>query len=207
MNKFLAFFKKHPIIKHLCYITLASLLLILIVLIWLMIYTNHGEKQVVPDVVGISVESAANLFEGKGLRYEVVDSLYSDAVPKGSIVEQDPAAGSIVKQDRKIYLITNAVLDEMVALPEVVDISVRQACAILEASGLRVERVVYKPSEYRDLVLGVYKRGFQVFPGEQLPSGSSIELYVGSGQNEEPADSLAIDSEVQEGSLEEEITF
>jgi len=185
---------------------LVALVLIIIVLIWLMSYTNHGEKQVVPDVVGLRVESAANLFEGKGMRYEVIDSVYSDAVPKGAIVEQDPAAGSIVKQDRKIYLITNAVLDEMVALPEVTDISVRQAGTLLEASGFKIAKVTYKPSEYKDLVLGVYYRGRQVMPGETLLAGSGVELYVGQTDMEAEQDSTFTDGAV-EGSLEEELTF
>lgn len=206
MKKLVEFFKKHPIIKHLCLMALVALVLIIIVLIWLMSYTNHGEKQVVPDVVGLRVESAANLFEGKGMRYEVIDSVYSDAVPKGAIVEQDPAAGSIVKQDRKIYLITNAVLDEMVALPEVTDISVRQAGTLLEASGFKIAKVTYKPSEYKDLVLGVYYRGRQVMPGETLLAGSGVELYVGQTDMEAEQDSTLTDGAV-EGSLEEELTF
>ncbi len=207
MSKFTDFFKKHPLTKHICYILLVALLLIVIVLIWLMSYTNHGEQQVVPDVVGLRVESAANLFDGKSLKYEVVDSVYSDAVPKGTIVEQDPAAGSMVKQYRKIYLITNAVLDEMVAIPEVTDISIRQAGTILEASGFRIDKVTYKPSEYNDLVLGVYYRGKQIMPGETLQAGSGIELYVGSNELDMEQDSITTMEGTAAGSLEEEITF
>lgn len=207
MSKFTDFFKKHPLTKHICLIVLTALLLIIIVVIWLLSYTKHGDNQVVPDVVGLRVESAANLFDGKNLRYEVIDSVYSDAVPKGAIVEQDPAAGSMVKQDRKIYLITNAVLDEMVAMPEVTDISIRQAGTILEASGFRIDKVTYKPSEYQDLVLGVYYRGKAVLSGDLLPAGAGLELYVGSADLDMEQDSIPQAEMPVEGSLEEELTF
>lgn len=179
----------------------------IIVLIWLTSYTNHGEQQVVPDVVGLKVTSAATLFDGKNLKYEVVDSVYSDAVPKGCIVEQDPAAGSIVKDSRKIYLITNAVLDQMVALPEVMDISVRQATTLLEASGFRIARIIKKPSEYQDLVLGAYQRGKQILPGDMLLAGSAIELAVGEVELYTGNDSIPDTDESASESFEEEITF
>ena len=147
------------------------------------------------------------LLEGRGLRYEVVDSVYSKEVEKGCVVEQDPAAGSMVKEERNIYLIINAVLDRTVALPNVVDISLRQATTILEASGFKIEKITYKPSEYKDLVLGVYQRGVEVKPEQMLRAESSIELYVGSGTTEEVKDSLQNTDNVIIDTLEEEFSF
>lgn len=211
MSKFTDFFKKHPLTKHICYMLLVAVLLIIVVLIWLMAYTNHGEQQVVPDVCGLNVESAAMLIEGKGLRYEVIDSVYSKNVQKGCIVEQDPVAGSLVKEDRIIYIVTNASLDRMEALPNVVDISLRQAITTLEAADFKVVKITTKPSEYKDLVLGVYLSGKSVNPGEMIRAESGLELYVGSGMEEMVSDStLTDDVVVEEGdaeSLEEEIVF
>lgn len=207
MSKFTDFFKKHPLTKHICYMLLVALLLIIVVLIWLMSYTNHGEKQIVPDVVGLRVESAANLLEGKGLLYEVVDSIYSDAVPNGAIVDQNPSAGDAVKKERKVYLTINAVLEEVVPLPDVVDISLRQATTILESSRIGVADVVLKPSEYKNLVLAVFVGDTQLLAGDMVKAGSSVVLHVGSGSLEELSDSTNIGGVIEEESLEEEISF
>ncbi len=206
MKKLINFFKTHPIIRTLVLLCVVVVIMVFLLLWFLTIYTRHGEKQIVPNVCGLNVESAAMILEGKGLRYEVVDSVYSKNVEKGCVVEQDPAAGSMVKEERNIYLIINATLDRMVAMPYVVDISLRQATTILEASGFRIEKVTYKPSEYKDLVLGVYMRGVNVQPGEMIRAESALELHVGSGDME-VNDSLQTTDDVIVNSLEEDIRF
>ena len=208
MKKFTDFINTHPIIRTFILLCIVMVIMMFLLMWCLTLYTRHGEKQIVPNVCGLQVESAALLLEGKGLRYEVVDSVYSKEVEKGCVVEQDPAAGSMVKEERNIYLIINATLDRMVALPNVVDISIRQATTILSASGFKVERVTYKPSEYKDLVLGVYMRGRQVHPDEMIKAESSLELYVGSGNTEAQKDSLSNSGDnIIKESLEEDIAF
>lgn len=205
MSKLIQFFKAHPILKHIVYIILVTILLIVIVAIYLNSYTNHNDRLSVPDVCGLRVESAAKLLEGKGLLYEVIDSVYSKDVPKGFIVEQTPAVGSIVKQERKIYLVVNSHSDRAIPLPNVVDLSVRQATSIIEASGLRVEKVTYKPSDFKDLVLGVYYRGQELHEGIMLLDGSAVELYVGDGNGESDSVTTAIDSLVYREIIEGEV--
>lgn len=188
------FFKKHPVLRHIVYIILTAILLIIIVGVSLGIYTNHDGRLSVPDVCGLRVESAAKLLEGKGLLYDVVDSVYTKEVPKGYIVEQDPVAGSIVKQDRKVYLVINSHSEQMIPMPNVKDISLRQAITILEASGFKLQQITYKPSEYKDLVLGVHYGGQEIPEGELLLDGSAIELYVGNGEGDKDSIIEAIDS-------------
>ncbi|MCQ2351525.1 MAG: PASTA domain-containing protein [Paludibacteraceae bacterium] len=207
MNKFLDFFKRHPLTRNICLVILASLVLVFIIYLCLLAYTGHGDTRVVPDAIGLKVETAARLFDAKDLNYEVVDSVFSNAVPKGTIVEQDPASGSVVKEGRKVYLTINATQDQKIVIPEVLDISVRQATTILTASGLVVEKVTYKPSEYKDLVLGVYFRGNQVNPGDEVLVGTPLELYVGSGEAKIEADSIMSVEENGTETLEEEILF
>lgn len=207
MNKFTAFFKTHPIIRTLLLLCIVMVVMVFLLMWCLTLYTRHGEKQIVPNVCGLKVESAAMLLEGKGLRYEVVDSVYSKEVEKGCIVEQDPVAGSTVKEERNIYLIINATLDRMVALPNVVDISLRQATARLEALGFKIAKVTQKPSEYKDLVLGVYMQGKLVHPDEMIKAESALELHVGSGTEEEVKDTLQNTDNIIIDSLEEEFKF
>ena len=61
-------------------------------------------------------------------------------MPKGSVIIQDPVAGSHVKRYRKIYLTTVTVLPEKVLMPDLIDLSLRQATATLETYGLKLDQ-------------------------------------------------------------------
>ena len=72
----------------------------------------------------------------------------------------------------------NAKNKRRIALPDVRNISSRQATATLEAMGLRVTNIVYQPHEYRDLVLNVTLNGRKLQPGESVEEGSPLVLVV-----------------------------
>lgn len=160
--------------------------LIVVVLTWTTLlvidqYTRKGEAIAVPDLRGLYEEEAANLLRPNNLYVEVIDSVYDKNKALGTIIEQIPSAGSSVKKNRSIYLIVNKRQSKMIPLPELNDISFRQADALLRSLGLRVAYVEYKPSEFKDLVIDVRHNGRSVQPGARLPEGSSLVLVVGSG--------------------------
>lgn len=160
--------------------------LIILVLTWgtlLVIdqYTRKGEAIPVPDLRGLYEEEAANLLRSNELYVEVIDSVYDKNKPLGTIIEQIPSAGSSVKKHRSIYLILNKRQSKMIPMPEVNDISFRQADALLRSLGLRVSYVEYRPSEFKDLVIDVKYNGHHIDPGTRLPEGSQLVLVVGSG--------------------------
>jgi len=68
-----------------------------------------------------------------------------------------------------------------VALPEINDVSYRQADAMLQSLGLSVSNVEYAPSEFKDLVSDVKYHGRSILPGTRIPEGSSVVLVVGNG--------------------------
>lgn len=148
-------------------------------------YTHHGESQMVPDLRGSYVEEAEMLLSKKGLSVQVVDSVYISGKKLGTIVEQTPSPNSLVKSNRPIYVIINSRQVKMVPLPEVNDVSYRQADAILNAIGLTVSNVEYQPSEYKDLVIDVKYRGRSIAAGTRLPEKSAVVLVVGSGLSDD----------------------
>lgn len=147
-------------------------------------YTHHGESEVIPDLRGSYVEEAEVMLAKHGLYPQVIDSVYIRGKKLGTIIEQIPPANSTVKRDRPIYLIINSSQVRQVALPDVSDVSYRQADAILKSIGLNVASVEYAPSEYKDLVSEVKYRGRSILPGTRVPEGSSLVLVVGSGLGE-----------------------
>lgn len=162
---------------------------IFVVLFWIALigvdfYTHHGESEVIPDLRGSYVEEAEVILAKHGLYPQVIDSVYIRGKKLGTIIEQIPPANSTVKRDRPIYLIINSSQVRQVPLPDVSDVSYRQADAMLKSIGLNVASVEYAPSEYKDLVSDVKYRGRSILPGTRVPEGSSLVLVVGSGLGE-----------------------
>jgi len=162
---------------------------IIVVLSWAALiavdfYTHHGESETVPDLRGSYVEEAEVVLAKKGLYPVVIDSVYVRDKKLGTIIDQIPPANSSVKRNRPIYLIINSRSVRQVTLPEIIDVSYRQADAMLQSIGLSVSNVEYAPSEFKDLVIDVKFHGRSVTPGTRVPEGSSIVLVVGNGLGE-----------------------
>ncbi len=172
-------------------ISLVALVIIVVALFWgtlswLDSYTNHGVELEVPNVSDLTYEEAANILKEKDLKCEVIDSIFMNGHPLGAIVEQTPEAGSKVKAGRTIYLITNSNSIRRVVLPDVREISLRQAEAMVNSVGLVVDSIEYVPSEYKDLVKDVKYNGKLLPPGFRVPEGGRVVLLVGCGDaNEE----------------------
>jgi len=161
-------------------------IVIFVALVWLTIalidvYTHHGESETVPDLRGLYVEEADLLLNNHGLYSVVIDSVFVRDKKLGTIIEQIPAVNSTVKRNRPIYLIINSRQVRMIPVPDVNDVSFRQADAMLKSIGLNVSSVEYSPSEYKDLVIAIKYRGRNISSGMRVPEGSSLVLVVGSG--------------------------
>jgi beta-lactam-binding protein with PASTA domain len=133
------------------------------------------------------VGEAEHILALQELKIEVIDSTYSDKVPFGTIVEQDPTPESHVKQGRTIYVTVNASGKRQIIMPDLHDISYRQAETTLCGIGLVVdEEYDYEPSEYRDLVLDIKdEEGLSIEPGEKIAVGTKVRLVVGFGRGTE----------------------
>lgn len=145
------------------------------------VYTHHGESETVPDLRGLYVEEADLLLNNHGLYSVVIDSVFVRDKKLGTIIEQIPAYNSTVKRNRPIYLIINSRQVRQIPVPDVNDVSFRQADAMLKSIGLNVSSVEYSPSEYKDLVIAIKYRGRNISSGMRVPEGSSLVLVVGSG--------------------------
>lgn len=158
---------------------------IVALLLFLRHYTQHGKEIVAPDVTNLYLEEAKIVAASEGLKLQVIDSTYSQKVPLGMIVEQSPAPGSKVKNGRTIHVIENASMRRPVVLPELRDVSLRQAQATLATLGLVVDSITYEPSMYRDIVLDIRMDGQVILAGSRISEGTAITLVIGQGQGTE----------------------
>ena len=160
-------------------------------MLWLDVWTRHDDTITVPPVKTLSYGEAAARLDQHGLVAVLSDSVYDKSTRPGTVIDQNPKVGTIVKEGREIYLTINAFSPKMVSLPTLTDISLRQAKSILE--GLEIKKVVEKrvPSDFKDLVR--YK-GTRLSPGARVPVNATIELEVGEGKAEELIDTVGEDS-------------
>lgn len=159
-------------------------LLVIGVNIWLMYYTHHGEGVRVPEIKGLKVSEISDILRRQGLNYEVIDSHYVTTARPGVILEQIPRGGTSVKHSRTVYLVINSMEPQKTTLPDLSDVSVRQAQSLLEAYGFPAPQIEYVSSPYKDLVVGVKAGARTVSSGEKLPVTTLITLQVGSGTEE-----------------------
>ncbi|MDR0798932.1 MAG: PASTA domain-containing protein [Dysgonamonadaceae bacterium] len=182
------FFKKHPIIANLLLAALILCGLIIALLFWLDAYTHHGKSVEVPDVKGLRVEEAAPFFHNKSLFYVVADSQYVKKAKPGTIVETIPPIGTSVKEGRTIYLTISALTAKIFPIPDVMDMSQRQAVSLLNSSGFENVQVRTVPGAFRDLVVGLEtSMGKKLALGDRIRTDVTLVLLVSSG-TEAPAE-------------------
>ena len=146
-------------------------------------YTHHGESIEVPDLRGYSSDSIADLLSRKKFRMIIIDSLYDKELASGAIILQNPAPGSLVKENRSIYFTINARQAPNILLPAMVNQSGRQVIATLKVLGLQVEKKKYKTSPFDNLVLDILYNGESVAEGAELPVNSKLTLIIGTSNN------------------------
>ncbi len=83
--------------------------LIFALIFWIILpsYTRHNESIEVPDIRKLTVKDASKLVENRKLRMVITDSVYEPNKKAGVIIDQNPAPGSRVKPNRKMYLTVN----------------------------------------------------------------------------------------------------
>lgn len=178
---------------NICAMIGVALALLWLASLWLGFWTRHGCTVEVPAVRSMPYDQAVAQLENGGLTAVLTDSVYDTRTAPGTVIEQNPKAGTVVKEGREIYLTINAFSPKMVSLPALTDISVRQARSILE--GLDIKHITERrvPSDFQDLVLAVRYRGNRLMPGARVPINATIELEVGEGMTDAPADTTAAD--------------
>lgn len=188
MRHFFNFLRSRTFLIQLVLAFVVTVVLVMVTLRWLNSSTNHGEFVEVPDFAKMSVMDMRSAIEDAGLRYEVLDSAnYNPNYPRFSIIEQDPKAGTKVKEDRKIYFTVNPSGYKKVTVPNIIQVTQRNASSMLKAVGLDVQRVTYIDELGKDMVYQIKFKGKYIKPGDKLPKTSKIELVCGNGSITERA--------------------
>ena len=155
---------------------------VLLALQYLKMTTNHGEFVLVPDLSKKSLREVEETLDKVNLQYSVLDSTnYNPDFPRYSVIEQSPKADKEVKEGRKIYLTINPSGYRKVSVPNVIQVTRRNAESMLKAVGLNVGKVTYINEIGKDIVYYVRYENENILPGFQLPKTTEVELVCGHG--------------------------
>jgi beta-lactam-binding protein with PASTA domain len=164
---------------------------------WITFTTHHGEEIEVPNLSKLTAEQAEEKLAALDLDYIILDTVdFRADFPKLTIVDQEPKAGSKVKEGRKIYIKINASKYTMVSLPDLIEKTYRQAVPTLEAVGLAEGTISYRPYLGKDMVLEMRMDGKKLKAGDKVLKSSKIDLVLGDGKVtfEETVDTTEVDT-------------
>ena len=147
-------------------------------------YTLHGQTITVPDLTGQTVEEVEATLSERSLRFKVRDVIYDVNRAKGVVLDQDPKPESSVKENRTIYLVVNASETPKVAMPDLVDKTLRRAISILEIRGFKLGELEFVP-DIGNKVSSFKYNGQEIEAGFKVPKGATIDLILAAGESTE----------------------
>lgn len=174
---FIQFLRSRLFWKHLL-LSFSALILFFALIVFLFnLYTQHDYYTKVPNFKGIYINNLSDAMDDYDISYSIIDSIYSSDFPKGTVVDQNPAAGSTVKNGRTVYLTVNAFLNQQVLMPNLINLSLRQATSLLETYGLKIGKLTYVDG--LPPIIEQWYDGKKVAPNTPIYKGSSIDLVLG----------------------------
>jgi serine/threonine-protein kinase len=131
----------------------------------------------VPDVVGLSLSEAEDVLRKERLSSLVIAEKHDEKAPVGFILSQDPEAGETVKEGREIKLVMS-MGPELVAVPDLVGKTFREADLTLKGGGLDFGSLDYQHSDdfEEGKIVSQSPRA-----GNRVSKGTLVDLVVSKG--------------------------
>ena len=170
-------------IKQLFLATIIFSIIVLGSIVFLFFYTNQTSRVVVPNLIGMNLDEIELVLSKNKLRYEIIDSsFYNQDFDKNTVLEQIPVANKEVKKNRKIYLTTNPSSYGDVILPDLIQLTKRNAVSTLVALDLQIGDFIYEDNIGKDMVLDILLEGESIESGSLIPKKSTVDLILGNGK-------------------------
>ena len=144
-----------------------------------LVVSSGAEELTMPNMVGQNGADAEKFLTAMGLRVTVDEVEDPDAEP-GTVVDQDPAEGTVLNPDDSVRIVVATGPGE-VAVPDVAGRPLADARAAIEGQGLTVGGTSEEPSS--DVAEGNVIRS-EPGAGASVERGSAVQLIVSSGPDQ-----------------------
>ena len=157
---------------------------------YLLNITYHGETVSVPDLEGMNVNEVREFLEKRDLGFIIEDSTYSESHKPNVVLTQTPAAGDMVKRNRKIRVTINPLSPPKVKLPYLVDLPFSEALRKIKNTDLKLGKISYKPYIGQNIILEQKINGKTYNAEDQnlikngdilVTKGTVVNLLIGDG--------------------------
>ena len=145
-------------------------------------YCNVHNKVTVPEVVGLSIDKARQLFQN--LNFEVNEIYdFNDTYNENIIFKEDPSAGTILESLSNEKLNINLYVSkglQTFSMPNLSGLDKAAAQQILSSSGLNVNNVIYDFSTEQPLDK-IYKQ--DPVANSNVNKNTIVTIYISKGEN------------------------
>ena len=165
-------------VKHILIFLSTGIFLILFINYLLMpTYINQRSIIAIPNLEGLSVIEAESITRSEGIQLVVADTIFTNDISPGIILEQFPPAGKEVKVGRAIKIkITQ--LNQKILVPELLGKTLRSSEIELDPIGISIDSVYYSYSPN-------YPKGIVSWqspaPLDSVRKGFGVRLEVSTG--------------------------
>jgi beta-lactam-binding protein with PASTA domain len=142
--------------------------------------TRHGVAVIVPDVMSLPFDEAANELDAVSLLSERI-TVRRPNVPRDVVIDQRPPGGTAVKPGRRVYVTINSGDTSTVAIPKVIGLSLREAQSRMVVLGLVVPQV--RPDSIPSSHANTVTRQ-RPAAGSRAPHGTEVTLWYSTGLGE-----------------------
>ncbi len=111
---------------------------IILIFLFIRLFTRHNSHITVPSYVGKTVEQAKGLKSSRHIKIILIDSAaYNEDLAPGEIVSQDPSPESQAKRGRNVYVTINPISIPLTDVPRIWDLQLSRAETILARAKFR----------------------------------------------------------------------
>ena len=140
-------------------------------------YTRHNTGQYLMDVQGKTLEEAISMIEAEDFRAIVSDTMYTNKVAEGIVVDQYPKPNMKVKTGRTVRLKIST-SEKLVFIPNLIGQSLRSAELVLQQAGLLIDTVYfeYNPEYPYNTIAWQYPKA-----KDTMKKGLGLQVTVSKG--------------------------
>ena len=184
----LKFIFSRAFLKHFL-IILGFLLIVLIsLLIWLRIYTNHGQELELPDYTNMAVEEVIKDAKKRQFVILVDDSTHIVGKKGGIILDQNPKPLAKVKENRKVYVTITKYQPDKIKLSDLPSLYGRNFNS--KKRELNIMQINTRIKDYKydlgepNYILEAYYNGTQIIsrdgktPNIEIEKGGTIDFIL-----------------------------
>lgn len=145
------------------------------------LFVRRGQEFPLPDVTAMQEKEARELLNELRLELQVTGEEHSPARLEGTILSQEPPAGTLVKPGRPVAVVISKG-SQMVRVPALAGVTVRQAALTLTDLGLVAGAIEWAHSDTlpTDVVISSSPDA-----GVLLQKGGQVQLVVNQGGTED----------------------